>query len=106
MADYPGDSEHNCRTVAVAWGRDIARILFIIHLLLSAGLMIATYFMAGYNPVYLYIIIIVMYPLFAYLAINSKSSAASAVLERNSMLMKYGFFIWFLAVALGAGLAP
>jgi geranylgeranylglycerol-phosphate geranylgeranyltransferase len=106
MADYPGDREHNCRTIAVAWGRDIARILFIVHLALSAILMIAAYFIAGYNPVYLYIILFVIYPLFAYIAISSKSSATGAVLEHNSTLMKYGFFIWFLAVALGAGLAP
>ena len=105
MADYRGDREHNCRTVAVAWGMDIARTLFIVHLALSAALMIATYFIAGYNPVYLYVIVIVIYPLFIYIAINSKSTATSAVLERNSLLMKYGFFIWFLAVALGAGLA-
>jgi hypothetical protein len=26
-------------------------------------------------------------------------------LVRNSVLMKYGFFIWFIAVALGSGLA-
>jgi geranylgeranylglycerol-phosphate geranylgeranyltransferase len=105
MADYRGDREHNCRTVAVAWGKDIARVIFIIHLALSAALMMATYFIAQYNPVYLYIIVFIMYPLFISIILNSKSSAASAVFERNSMLMKYGFFIWFLAVALGAGLA-
>jgi len=66
--------------------------------------MMATYFIARYNPVYLYIIVIILYPLFAYIAVNSKDSAPSAVLERNSLLMTYGFFIWFLAVALGAGL--
>jgi hypothetical protein len=46
-----------------------------------------------------------MCPLFAYIAINAKSSADGIILERNSLLMKYSFFVWFLAVALGAGLA-
>ncbi len=104
MADYKGDQQQNCRTIAVLWGKKAARIFVIIFLVISAVLMIATYFIEQYSSVYLYIIIFGMCPLFAYIAINTKSDAAGKTLEQNSTLMKYGFFVWFLAVALGAAL--
>jgi len=105
MADYKGDLQQNCRTIAVAWGKKTARLFLISFLVISAIFMIATYFIEQFSPVYLLIIIFGMCPLFTYIAINAQSSATSSLLERNSTLMKYGFFIWFLAVALGAGLA-
>ncbi len=105
MADYKGDLLQNCRTIAVVWGKKTARVFVFIFLIISTALMVFTYFSEKYSPVYLYIIIFGMCPLFTYIAINAKSSSTGTTLERNSTLMKYGFFVWFLAVALGAGLA-
>lgn len=105
MADHRGDSEHNCRTIAVGWGNRVARTFMIVFLGISSMLMLVTYFIEQYSPVYLYVIVLGIYPLFTYISINAKASAAGETLELNSTLMKYGFFAWFLAVALGAGLA-
>ncbi len=105
MADYKGDLQQNCRTIAVAWGKKSALLYVSIFLTVSTALMIVTYFIEKYSPVYLFIVIFGMCPLFAYIVINSKTLSTGKNLERNSTLMKYGFFLWFLAVALGAGLA-
>ena len=104
MADYRGDLEHQCKTIAVAWGNKVARVFLIVLLGMTSILMLVTYFTEQYSPVYLYIIISGLFPLFAHISINAKGNAAGKTLEFNSSLMKYGFFVWFLAIALGAGL--
>lgn len=105
MADHKGDMQQNCNTIAVAWGKKVAGIFVGIFLGISALAMLATYFIEQYSPVYLYLVVFMMCPLFVYIAINAKESASGEKLERNSLLMKYSFFVWFLAIALGAGLA-
>ncbi len=105
MADYKGDLKLGCRTIAVVWGKKTARVFVITFLAISAVLMIAAYFIGQYSPVYLYIIVFGMCPLLAYVAINAKSTATGEALEQKSTIMKYGFFVWFLAVALGTGLS-
>jgi hypothetical protein len=52
---------------------------------------------------YLYLVIFGLFPILTYIAINAKSDASGQVLEKNSTIMKYSFFVWFLAVVLGAG---
>ncbi len=103
MADYRGDLQEGCRTIATAWGRQAARKVMIFFLGVTSVVMLATYFIEQYNLLYLLIVIFVMYPLFAYIAIHSGSPASESRLERLSLVMKYGFFLWFLAVVLGAG---
>lgn len=105
MADHKGDMQQNCNTIAVAWGKKVAGIFVGIFLGISALAMLATYFVEQYSPVYLYLVVIIMCPLFIYIAINAKETASGEKLERNSLFMKYSFFAWFLAIALGAGLA-
>ena len=105
MADHKGDMQQNCKTIAVVWGKKVAGIFVGIFLGISALAMLATYFIEQYSPVYLYLVVFMMCPLFVYIAINAKESASGEKLERNSLLMKYSFFVWFLAIALGAGLA-
>jgi geranylgeranylglycerol-phosphate geranylgeranyltransferase len=102
MADYKGDLQHNCRTIAIVWGRGISRILVIIFLGITAAVILAAYFIEGYNPVYLYVVALGVYPVFLYIAIHSKATASGQALERLSLFMKYAYFTWFLAVALGA----
>jgi geranylgeranylglycerol-phosphate geranylgeranyltransferase len=105
MADHKGDMQQNCNTIAVAWGKKVAGIFVGIFLGISALAMLATYFIEQYSPVYLYLVVFIMCPLFIYIAINAKEAASGEKLERNSLFMKYSFFVWFLAIALGAGLA-
>jgi geranylgeranylglycerol-phosphate geranylgeranyltransferase len=105
MADYKGDLQENCSTIATVWGNKTAQAFVMAFLGITAVAMLAIYFTEQYSPVYLFLVILGMYPTFAYIAITSKSSSSSKELEGLSALMKYSFFVWFLAVALGAALA-
>ena len=103
MADYRGDLAQRCNTISTVKGKLVARRYTIMFLALSAVLMLVTYFVEQYSPVYLYLIIFGIYPILTYIAINTKSDASGEILEKNSTIMKYSFFIWYLAVVLGAG---
>jgi len=105
MADYKGDFRQNCGTIATSWGKKTAGVFVKIFIGITAAAMLLTHFSERYNPVYLIIVIVVIFPLLAYIALNARHNVDSRTLERNSTFMKYGFFIWFIAVALGAGLA-
>lgn len=105
MADQRGDLQQNCGTIAAAWGKKTAGGFVKIFIGITAAAMLLTHFSERYNPVYLVIVIVVIFPLLTYIALNARHDADSRTLERNSTFMKYGFFIWFIAVALGAGLS-
>lgn len=101
MADYRGDLQQQCRTIATAWGKQTARRFMAAFLGLAALIMLAAFFIEQYNLVYLLLIIFCMCPLFAYIVIKAADTASGKNLEQLSLLIKYGFFIWFLAVILG-----
>lgn len=105
MADYRGDLQQKCSTITTVWGKKTARVFVAIFLGISAAVMIATYFIEQYSPVYLYMVVLIICPLFICIALNAKSTVPEEILERNSLLMKYTFFVWFLAVFLGTALA-
>jgi len=105
MADYKGDLQQKCGTISTVWGKKIARLFVAIFLGITAIIMLAVYFVEQYSFIYLLIIVFGVYPLFAYVAINAKSTYPGKTLEKMSTIIKYVYFIWFLAVALGAGLA-
>ncbi len=105
MADYEGDLRQNCQTIATVWGKKIARVFVVVFLGIAAVVMLAPYFIQQYSPIYLYILIFGVYPLLVYIGINAKSTAPAKTLERMSQVMKYDFFVWFVAVALGTGLS-
>ncbi len=104
MADYKGDLQQGCNTISTVWGKKVAGIFVVIFLGISAATMILTYFTNQYNPVYLYLVIFIMCPIFAYIALNAKKNADIKILEQSSILMKCSYFVWFLAIALGSGL--
>ena len=104
MADYKGDLQQNCHTIATTWGKEISAVFVAIFLAIAAAAMLFTYFSEQYNPAYLFLVVFIMFPLFVYIALKARKNPESQVLERISLLMKYGYFVWFLAVALGAGL--
>jgi geranylgeranylglycerol-phosphate geranylgeranyltransferase len=105
MADYEGDLRQNCQTIATVWGKSIARVFVVVFLGIAAVVMLAPYFVEQYSPIYLYMLIFGVYPLLVYIAFNAKSTAPARTLERMSQVMKYDFFVWFVAVALGTGWA-
>jgi geranylgeranylglycerol-phosphate geranylgeranyltransferase len=105
MADYEGDSQKNCYTIVVAWGPKISSIFVIIFLLLTAITMLFTYFQENYHPAYLFVILFFMFPIMIYTIITVLKNPEDHILAKLTHLQKYSFFAWFLAVALGAGLA-
>lgn len=105
MADYKGDLQHNCRTISTAWGMRTARLFLNAFLIIACLAMLATFFIEQYSLVYLLLVIFCLYPLFIYVIFKVRNTASSEVLEQGSTIIKYGFFIWFLAVILGAGFA-
>lgn len=102
MADYKGDLKENCKTIAVAWGKKKARTYVLIFLGIAIVMIIALYFIEQYKPAYLVISLFLACPVLIYVALNSKATMPERELEKSSAIMKYAFFIWFLAVALGA----
>lgn len=102
LADYEGDLLHHCRTIATAWGRRPARILFYIFLGLTLVVMLTPYTARLYSPVYAYIIALGVFPIAIYIIIRVSQERSGRQLERLSQLMKYDFLIYFLAVLLGA----
>lgn len=105
MADYKGDRQQNCHTIATAWGKEISAVFVAFFLAVAAIAMLLTYFSEHYHPAYLVFIVFIMYPLFIYISVQARKNPDSRALEKISLLMKYGYFVWFIAVALGAGLA-
>ena len=103
IADHAGDAKYGCRTIAVSWGKPVARIFAVSLIVISFALMIATFFTEQFSRGYLYLILLGLFPLFSYSLFIAKPDAPQATIEWASTLMKYGFFIWFLAVLLGAG---
>ncbi len=104
MADYEGDLKENCRTIATVWGKDIARIFLITFLVITSVIMLAPYLIQQYSRIYIYIILLGVYPLFVYILFAAKSTTPARKLEQLSQFMKYDFFVWFAAVALGTSI--
>ncbi len=104
MADYKGDLQQNCHTIATTWGKAISAIFVAFFLAVAAIAMLWTYFSEHYHPAYLVLIVSIMVPLFIYISVQARKNPDSRSLEKTSLLMKYGYFAWFVAVALGAGL--
>ncbi len=104
MADYGGDLEHNCTTISTAWGREKAGLFAVIFFAAAAIMMAVLFFTESYGPVYLIIILLVKWPLYAYVGLQARKSRSGNSLEKASTLLKYGFFAWFVAVVLGVAL--
>ena len=102
LADYEGDLRQRCRTIATAWGKRKARIVFYILIAATVLVMMAPYYFDIYKPVYAYIIAIGVYPVIFYVLLSVRRHSTGPQLERLSQIMKYDFLIWFLAVILGA----
>jgi geranylgeranylglycerol-phosphate geranylgeranyltransferase len=105
LADYEGDLRQRCRTIATAWGRRRARIVFYILVFVTAIMMMAPYLFRVYGPVYAYVVAFGVYPVIIYALLRVSRFSSSRQLERVSLLMKLDFLVWFVAVMLGASAA-
>lgn len=105
LADYEGDLRHHCRTIATAWGRRPARIIFFLLAAVTIVMMMLPYHFGGYRPVYALVVAVGVYPVLLYVLLRLTRYRTGPQLERLSQLMKYDFLIWFTAVLLGANAA-
>jgi geranylgeranylglycerol-phosphate geranylgeranyltransferase len=101
LADYEGDLRQRCRTVATAWGRRPARIVFYLLGAATAIVMLVPYLLRVYTPVYAYIVAIGVYPVLFYVLLRVTRYSPSHQLERLSQLLKVDFLVFFVAVVLG-----
>jgi len=105
LADYEGDLHHRCRTIATAWGRRPARIIFFLLGAVTIVVMMLPYLFGGYSRIYALIVAVGVYPVLLYVVLRVTRYRTGPQLERLSQLMKYDFLIWFAAVLLGANAA-
>ena len=101
MVDYKGDMKQNCNTISTVWGKKAAGIFVVLFLSVSAVLMIFTYFIQQYDLIYLGLVLFVMCPIFTYISYTAWKNLDKQILEKSGQLMKYSYFVWFLAIALG-----
>ena len=101
MADYEGDLREQCRTVATVWGKRVAGIFFYLLAALIPVVLLLPYLLGRYNPIYVVIVAIGVYPVIVYAFVKVRPSTPSPQLERMSQLLKYDFLIWFVAVLFG-----
>jgi len=102
MADYEGDLRQRVRTIATAWGKRNARVVFHIMVSITLIMMMVPYLLRVYRPIYAYMVVLGVYPVVLYIAFRANPERPGPQLEKLSQLMKYDFLIWFLAVLLGA----
>lgn len=102
LADYEGDLHHRCRTIATAWGRRPARIIFFLLAAVTIVMMMLPYHFGGYRPIYALVVAVGVYPVLLYVLLRLTRYRTAPQLERLSQLMKYDFLVWFTAVLLGA----
>lgn len=104
LADFEGDSQQDCRTIATVWGQRTARIFFYLMLAATMIVMIIPFLLTVYHPIYAYIVVLGVFPVTIYILFRVNSERTGPQLEQLSQLMKYDFFVWFLAVFLGTAL--
>jgi geranylgeranylglycerol-phosphate geranylgeranyltransferase len=102
LADYEGDLRQRVRTIATAWGRGPARIVFYILLGATAWIMMLPYVFDVYKPVYAVVVAVGVYPVIVYALFRVTRRASGQQLEKLSQLLKMDFLVWFVAVILGA----
>lgn len=102
LADYDGDLSESVRTIATVWGKRAARVVFYILVLAALSMMLVPYVLEVYKPIYGYIILLGVFPVFAYIVFRVSQKWSGPQLEKLSQLMKYDFLVWFIAVVAGA----
>lgn len=102
LADYDGDLSEGVRTISTVWGKRAARAVFYILVLATLSMMLVPYILDVYKPIYGYIVLLGVFPVYAYIVFRVSQKWSGPQLEKLSQLMKYDFLIWFIAVIAGA----
>lgn len=102
LADYDGDLSESVQTISTVWGKRAARIVFYLLIAATLIMMLIPYLLQIYQPIYAYLILLGVFPVIIYIALKVSSYRSGPQLEKLSQLMKYDFFLWFLAVILGS----
>ncbi|MDX1413380.1 MAG: geranylgeranylglycerol-phosphate geranylgeranyltransferase [Candidatus Promineifilaceae bacterium] len=102
LADYDGDLSESVRTISTVWGKRTARIVFYLLVAATLIIMLIPYILQVYQPIYGYLILLGVFPVILYIALKVSRYRSGPQLEKLSQLMKYDFFLWFLAVILGS----
>lgn len=104
LADYEGDLSESVRTISTVWGKRAARIVFYLLIAATLIMMLMPYILEVYQPIYAYLIVLGVFPVIIFIAVKVNRYRSGPQLEKLSQLMKYDFFLWFLAVILGTAL--
>jgi geranylgeranylglycerol-phosphate geranylgeranyltransferase len=102
MADYDGDLSEGVRTISTVWGKPAARTVFFALAVAAMIMMMLPYFLEVYKPIYGFLVLIGVLPVFVYVLYRVGQKWSGPQLEKLSQLMKYDFLVWFLAVIAGA----
>jgi geranylgeranylglycerol-phosphate geranylgeranyltransferase len=102
LADYDGDLSESVRTISTVWGKRVARIVFYVLAVAALSMMLMPYILDIYKPIYGYIVMIGVLPVFIFVVYRVSQKKSGPQLEKLSQLMKYDFLVWFLAVVAGA----
>jgi geranylgeranylglycerol-phosphate geranylgeranyltransferase len=102
LADYDGDLSESVRTISTVWGKQAARIVFYLLIVASLFMMLLPYVAEVYKPIYGYIVVLGVFPVFIYIIYRVSQNWSGPQLEKLSQLMKYDFLVWFVAVVAGA----
>jgi geranylgeranylglycerol-phosphate geranylgeranyltransferase len=70
LADYEGDLRQQCRTIATAWGRRRARVVFYLLAAATTWVMMVPYLFRVYKPVYAYVVALGVYPVIIYILLR------------------------------------
>ncbi len=101
LADYDGDLSESVRTISTVWGKRTARVVFYVLVAATIILMLMPYVLNVFQPIYAYLVLIGVFPVIIYIVLRVSRYRSGPQLERLSQLMKYDFFLWFIAVILG-----
>lgn len=102
LADYDGDLSEGVRTISTVWGKRAARAVFYVLVLATLAMMLVPYILDVYKPIYVYIVLLGVFPVYVYIVFRVNQKWSGPQLEKLSQLMKYDFLIWFIAVIAGA----
>jgi geranylgeranylglycerol-phosphate geranylgeranyltransferase len=101
MQDVEGDRRTGANTLAVVYGHRYSYILCMIIFLLLIFLTLIPYMLTIYGNLYLFIIVIGIYPVLGYIIFHLRRNPEKEVLGRMSTILKLDMVVGLLAFYFG-----
>jgi geranylgeranylglycerol-phosphate geranylgeranyltransferase len=101
MQDVEGDRRTGANTLAVVYGHRYSYILCMIIFLLLIFLTLIPYMLTIYGNLYLFIIVIGIYPVLGYIIFHLRRNPEKEVLGRMSTILKLDMVVGLLAIYFG-----